>query len=467
MIQRIFSKTNYSACGANFIIFDSNGEYQKAFDKINIVNPAIHTNFLSTDLTGDNNFTMPVWALSVDDWAILLHASEKTQIPIISRALEIIKIFSDKDNSDETRKAKNHIISNVALSILSSSDSPPSKSDKIVALFKKYSTDPDLKLDTMIPIEKTQDTGIEKDPSSLPISETARSHFGKLIAPASLMTYLQKFIEPKFNSWCSSNKSTVIYSLQEFKEAIDFAILYEGSITSNKIFEYAATLTTRIQHLIESDHGKFLIKTNFMSITDYMNDVLGDNQLLNIDISGLDDTSTEVVTKVFSKMLFDYARKLEPRNSKPINLILEEAHRFIKNEEDYGVLGYNIFERIAKEGRKFGIHMGISSQRPSELSKTVVSQCSNFIIHRLQNPDDLRYISNMVPYVNNMIERTSYLPRGHALVFGTTINLPMLTTFTQANPTPNSGNSNITERWYIDNAGENNIITSNSRNLKI
>jgi len=167
--------------------------------------------------------------------------------------------------------------------------------------------------------------------------------------------------------------------------------------------------------------------------------------------SNLDDTATEVVTKVFSKMLFDYLRALSPRNSMPINLILEEAHRFVRSDMDYGVLGYNIFERIAKEGRKFGLLMGISSQRPSELSKTVVSQCNNFIIHKIQNPDDIQYISRMVPYMNQgMVDRITYLRRGYALVFGTAINLPTLTAFEKASPSPNSGNSNIVEKWYVD-----------------
>ena len=207
---------------------------------------------------------------------------------------------------------------------------------------------------------------------------------------------------------------------------------------------------TRLKHLNESEQGSFFDKTDFDSIDAYIKNIIGESQLLNIDISSLDDTATEVVTKVFSKMLFDYMRSLKERNSMPVNLILEEAHRFIRADMDYGVLGYNIFERIAKEGRKYGLLMGISSQRPSELSKTVVSQCSNFIIHKIQNPDDIQYISRMVPYVNQgIVDRITYLRRGHALVFGTAINLPTLTAFDRANPTPNSGNSNIVEKWYV------------------
>lgn len=93
--------------------------------------------------------------------------------------------------------------------------------------------------------------------------------------------------------------------------------------------------------------------------------------------------------------------------------------------------------------------LGILSQRPSELSKTVVSQCINFIIHRVQNPDDLHYISKMAPYVNqNIIERLTYLQTGNALVFGSAINLPTLTKFEETNLRTDSANAKISEMVY-------------------
>ena len=95
--------------------------------------------------------------------------------------------------------------------------------------------------------------------------------------------------------------------------------------------------------------------------------------------------------------------------------------------------------------------MVISSQRPSESSKTVVSQCSNFIIHRVQNLDDLNYISKMVPYINrSILDRLTYLQTGNALIFGTAINLPTLTKFDVAKPNTDSSNARIFEHWYID-----------------
>ena len=454
MIQEVFSKTNYSAKGARFIVFDSNGEYESAFKNLGVTNQDIDVKLLSISPDSDNRLQIPVWALSVDDWAVLLHASEKTQVPIISRALDMIRIFDADDQNENSRKVRNHIVASVIKDVLSSNENPTTQSAKILMILNKFPT-PDIKLETVI--NTNADADVNKDsrgnnttPTTVSISNAVSLSYAKMYAPVSLMEYCNNFILPNIND-LFNNKSNIPYSLKRFTEAIEFAVLYEGSINSSRIYEYTSTLVTRLKHLAESEQGGFFSKTDFSSIDEYIKNIIGKSQLLNIDISNLDDTATEVVTKVFSKMLFDYLRSLTPRNSMPINLILEEAHRFVRSDMDYGVLGYNIFERIAKEGRKFGLLMGISSQRPSELSRTVVSQCSNFIIHKIQNPDDIHYISRMVPYMNQgMVDRITYLRRGYALVFGTAINLPTLTAFEKATPSPNSGNSNIVEKWYIE-----------------
>ena len=151
-----------------------------------------------------------------------------------------------------------------------------------------------------------------------------------------------------------------------------------------------------------------------------------------------------------AQLLFDYLKAVPNKAETPINFIVEEAHRYIKPQQNYGAIGYDVFERIAKEGRKYGLLLGISSQRPSELSGTVVSQCSNFVVHRVQNPEDLQYISRMVPYVNrSIIERLTYLQTGTALVFGTAINLPTLVQVPIASPTTDSANASMSEKWYV------------------
>lgn len=434
VLQNIFEKSDYSAKGAKFVIIDSNGEYNKAFSRLNEINPQIKHSLMNTDDESKNRFEIPVWALSADDWATLLHASEKTQMPVLKRAIDIARIFYNTKvpNID----LKNHILASTLLGIIQSSDSSPSKSDKLKAIVTKFGTN-DIKMDSDLPNGKTLRKSIEISFGSMPEEENVISFLSNYLKPESISENVAKSVVP--------------YDIEEFAQAVEFATLYEGSVSSQRIQEYTATLMTRLQSIQEGIQGRILSKTVYATIDEYIDMLLGENQIVDLDISSLDDASAEVVTKVLAKLLLDYLKKKESKAETPINFIIEEAHRFIKNEVNYGAVGYNIFERIAKEGRKFGMLLGISSQRPSELSKTVVSQCSNFIVHRVQNPDDLQYIAKMVPYINqNMIERLTYLQTGNALVFGSAINLPTLTKFSQANPTTDSDNARISEKWYVE-----------------
>lgn len=434
IMQNIFVKKNYSAKGAKFVIIDSNGEYNKAFSKLTEINPQIKHSLMTTDESDETKFAIPVWALTADDWAILLHVSEKTQMPVLKRAIDIARIFYNTETPN--KELKNHILASTLLGIIQSSDSSPSKSDKLKAIVTKFGTD-DLNMDTLISPTKK-------------LRQAVAISYGNMPDEEAVISFLSGFLKPDIITENATRK-IIPYSLEDFGEAVEFATLYEGSISSQRIQEYTATLMTRLQTLSEGIQGQILTKTEFKSVDEYVNMLLGENQIVDIDISTLDDASAEVVTKVLAKLLLDYLKRCEIKAETPINFIIEEAHRFVKNETNYGAIGYNIFERIAKEGRKYGMLLGISSQRPSELSKTVVSQCSNFIVHRVQNPDDLQYISKMVPYINqNMIERLTYLQTGNALVFGSAINLPTLTRFEQANPATDSDNARISEKWYCE-----------------
>lgn len=436
ILQKIFEKKNYSAKGAKFIVIDSNGEYSKAFSNINNQNNNINfKNIIATDDDNKDRLEIPVWSLSADDWALLLHASEKTQIPIIIRALDIAKRFFDDSNTDA--KIKNHILSSTIIGILQSSDSSPSKCDKIISILTTFETE-DINL------------SIDIDSLGINLRSAIVVQYGSIPEMEKLITFFRKHIIKEGLPVISSNK-IVQYDINQFYRAVEFATLYEGSISSQRIQEYTSTLITRLKALKDGVHGRILAKTKYNTVEEYVNDIIGKNQIVNIDISSLDDTSAEVVVKVLAKLLLDYLKNREMKADMPINFVIEEAHRFLKEQNNYGVIGYNIFERIAKEGRKYGYLLGISSQRPNELSKTVISQCSNFIVHRVQNPDDLQYISRMVPYINqNTINRLTYLQTGDALIFGTAIRLPTLARFASANPKPDSENAKISEKWYVE-----------------
>ena len=125
-------------------------------------------------------------------------------------------------------------------------------------------------------------------------------------------------------------------------------------------------------------------------------------------------------------------------------------HANISNKpSNYAIDASKIFERIAKEGRKYGMYLMVASQRPSELSKTVLSQCSNFIVHRIQNPDDLSHIRQMTPFISeNVLQRLPSLPKQHALIFGNAVNIPTTFKVRNVNPLPKSDDANITKIWF-------------------
>ena len=148
-------------------------------------------------------------------------------------------------------------------------------------------------------------------------------------------------------------------------------------------------------------------------------------------------------------MLFDHATESDKTNKKAYLIIIEEAHRYVQVDNDLTVLGYNIFDRITKEGRKYGVLLGLITQRPSELSETAVSQCANFIIFRTLHPKDLGYIKEMVPNVSNEIaDELKILQPGNCMAFGSAFKIPLTLYIELPDPTPYSTNANIKEVWY-------------------
>lgn len=351
ILQNIFAKENYSAKGAKFVIIDSNGEYNKAFSRLNEINSQVNHSLMIADDTNDKKFEIPVWALSADDWAILLHASEKTQIPVLKRAIDIAKIFYS--NGQNNNDLKNHILASTLLGIIKSSDTSPSKADKLKAIISHFGTN---------------EIGMDADIQGMTLRKGIEISYGSMPNEEKVIKYLTEYLKVEIIPETMMGMM-VPYSLDEFCQAVEFATLYEGSISSQRIQEYTATLLTRLQTIQEGIQGKILSKTQYVSVDEYIDNMLGQNQIVDVDISSLDDASAEVVTKVLAKLLLDYLKRRANKADMPINFLIEEAHRFVRNETSYGAVGYNIFERIAKEGRKYGMLLGISSQRPSELSK--------------------------------------------------------------------------------------------------
>ncbi|MCP9448032.1 MAG: DUF87 domain-containing protein [Nitrospira sp.] len=182
-----------------------------------------------------------------------------------------------------------------------------------------------------------------------------------------------------------------------------------------------------------------------------------------LDLSLLAAEVLENVTALIGRLILEFLQRLgehggeRARGSLPVVLVLEEAQNYIqqtRSSEDESISRV-VFERIAREGRKYGLSLVVASQRPSELSKTVLSQCNSFIVHRLQNPEDLRYFKEIVPAIYGpMLDQIPALAPQTALILGECVSAPALVRIREAFPVPRSHDPRFYNYWVANDVPE-------------
>lgn len=185
----------------------------------------------------------------------------------------------------------------------------------------------------------------------------------------------------------------------------------------------------------------------------------GGHKVVVLDLSLLAAEVLENVTALIGRLLLEFLQRLgevgseDARGSLPIVLVLEEAQNYIgtKQHSTESAISQVVFERIAREGRKYGLSLVVASQRPSELSKTVLSQCSSFVVHRLQNPEDLRYFKEIVPGIYGpLLDQLPALAPQTALVMGECVRAPAIVRIREARPVPRSKDPKFFAHWAQD-----------------
>ena len=176
------------------------------------------------------------------------------------------------------------------------------------------------------------------------------------------------------------------------------------------------------------------------------------NQITIIDMSLLPFQVLETITGLVGRLILEFLSRFdkEERGKMPVVIALEEAQNYIpeNNQKDRDSISRMVFERIAREGRKYGLSLLVSSQRPSELSKTVLSQCNSFIVHRIQNPDDQTYIRKLVSAANSeILSQLPTLPQQHVIIMGDCVRTPVVAKMNTAKPKPNSNDPEFVNNW--------------------
>lgn len=445
IIQSIFYDYKYLPFRTNIFLFDAYGEYQQAFSRIGETNENINYKVYTTDLKSKKYdlLQIPFWLLTLDDICLLLNVDNPLQIPIIEKSLKLVNYFARND--EEALKQKNDIIARCLLDIIYSGSKPIEIRNKIVSTLTKFYT-PNLYLDM-----KLTKGGWTRTLRQCIYIEAS----GKLADIEIVISYLESLTSNNFE--LSMPNGEVKYTINDFYNALEFAIISEGAINSNNIFEYSNTLRIRLNSLINSDYVNYFNFNDYINKENYIKWLLTTKngkkaQVINFNINYVDDRLAKTLVKIYSKLLFDYITKLNKRASFPFHIVLEEAHRYVQNDNDINILGYNIFERITKEGRKYGILLGLISQRPSEISQTALSQCSNFLIFKMFHPADLNIVKDIIASSSDTLsDKLKTLHPGTCIMFGNAFKMPIIAKLDMPNPEPLSSNCNINETWYIKN----------------
>ena len=442
LIQNVFQTSGFIPFRSNFFIFDSSGEYRNAFQDINKINPNYNYKFYTTNYHEPNTeqLKVPLWLLTVDDLALLLSVTNHSQLPIIERMHKLVRIFNQGDvNATEY---KNHIIAKAIMTVLYSNETSTSKRNDIFSIIGSCST---------------EQFNLEAELPGIGYTRKFRDCFlidseGNFTESVLLTKYVSEFIKPELDNF--EPAKVVYYTLEDLEKALNFTLISEGWLRNENTYGDAVTIRVRLHSLITGDYAKFFACRTFMSEQQFiaslimMPDGKHKAQIVNFNLDDVDDSFAKTITKIFCRILFDFTKSLKDRGSLPFNILLEEAHRYIQNDTDTFILGYNIFDRIAKEGRKYGLIMSLISQRPVEISDTVISQCSNFLIFKMNHPRDLDYIKKMVPNISEeIVEKQKTLQPGTCMAFGSAFRIPMIVRMEMPNPQPYSANADVFKQW--------------------
>lgn len=443
ILQNVYSLSSLPY-KANMFIFDSYGEYINAFKDLEKVNPNLHYKLITTNrrLTNETKLEIPVSLLGVDDILNLLDATKFSQISIVETTIELAKIFAS--NSKEVNAYKNHLLAKAITSIMYTNQTSAKIRDQIFDIVSNTHT-AEINLDAEVP--------------GIGFTRVFRHCFdidseGRFAERTIISEYIESFIKEDYD-W-NIDTNNVTYGLKELETALNFTLFSERYLLNNDMYDEAISLKAKLHNLINSKESIFFSNKKYNNLKEFMALLVTTKegkkaQIININLEDVDDRFARVVTKILSRIFLNFGKTNEPRASIPIHIILEEAHRYVKEGDDTNLLGYNIFERIAKEGRKHGVILDLITQRPTDLNSNVISQTDNFIIFKITHPQDLEYITKMIPNMSeDIIEKQKSLQPGTCVAFGRILKIPMIVKMEKADPAPESSNADIFNTWMIN-----------------
>lgn len=430
---------------AKFLLIDFNGEYVNTSEKTSddrstsvITDNSLKCQYvLSTKGSGGDK--LPISKGTAEDpvfWSVLLDASEKTQAPFIQRTLKS-SYWDEKLEDDEALK---HEIGNIVYNAVKSPDSPQNHAAinnflKEVALALGTDAAPELteftnELNARLGYHGKNRTFYYRD---------APNHIIYASTPGDDQDFKRVTIE-------KIKEMEVEFGIVDPMKRIRFKLIiqyysdvFRGFANREHLGPVIKRLESRmpaIQKLIEVSENKLMTQPlTVISLRD-----------VNLDMK-------KVIPLLLCRQLYD--RKKAAENGRFLNIIIDEAHNILstvsaRESESWKDYRLETFEEIVKEGRKFGVFLTIASQRPHDISDTIVSQLHNYFLHRLVNNLDIRAIEKAVSYLDKIsFESLSILPTGTCILSGVSAQVPVVVSVSALEPPfePNSKTMTLSDKW--------------------
>ena len=408
---------------SRFILIDFNGEYTQAFDG----NKRVYR--LSTRVeTGDSIPINRSFLEDVEVWSIICEATEKTQKPFLRKSIDLYcQIRKEKNLND--------CIYDLLKALLNKYfDRPHMFLQQLLGLKNLFA----LIFDNVEPVNKVLDIiqVINTQPKKFYRKENDKDLWGN-----DFNVYEEKFVSPILNALFDHN--TVKRADEYF--ILEIALRYNCLLLSCLQYineEYVAPLISRFTNRVKDVKRLFTICDNPC-----------DEQLSIYSLVDVNVEFKKIIPLIICKYFYDLQR--QNFKGRSLHIIIDEAHNVLSKAseresqvwKDYRL---ETFEEIIKEGRKFGTFLTISSQRPSDISETIISQLHNYFIHRLVNNEDIRAIGKAVAFIDSATyEMISVLPQGACIFTGVASNFPVLVQvdLLPTHQQPQSNTINLTDLW--------------------
>jgi Helicase HerA, central domain len=437
---------------ARFIVLDPNGEYARAFgNDTDVLKPRLFKVNLNEN---EMPLQVPLWFWNSAEWSSFAQASGKTQRPLLRRALREVRAGRTdilEGREEEKKLGLRRYLSSNLISIRRDFKSGAIKTEesKFGFRLKAINTDLDSKSVEFPELSPYLNEIREKIKAALSATFQTFEKNGKTIEYYRSFTELQvteiiKSISVLLNCLGGiiyqegpSEDVPISFTGTEFCDHLQILSEEEG------VTQYLDFLVMRIRTILSDTRMKSIISdAGNVSLDQWLTDYVGDDQAVNgcltiIDLSLVPSEIIHIITAVIARMIFEslqrYRKLHKEHKILPTVLVMEEAHTFIKRynvnteNQDAASVCCQVFERIAREGRKFGLGLVLSSQRPYELSPTVLSQCNTFLLHRISNDQDQELVHRFVPdNLKGLLRELPSLPSQNAILLGWASELPVL-----------------------------------------